>query len=107
MNMSFNNNSFYHFIMLKIKVLNFNLYTSLNVFSKISGNIVDIYTMKFISKILNEVMNVLILQWCVFFLCLCTVYSITSRNNALISNFGGGFRCKSEYPWSIIEVKNH
>jgi len=25
--------------MLKIKVLNFNLYTSLNVFSKISGNI--------------------------------------------------------------------
>ncbi|KAF0703624.1 Uncharacterized protein FWK35_00036207, partial [Aphis craccivora] len=24
---------------------------------------------------------------------------ITSRNNAPISNFGGGFRCKSEYPW--------
>ncbi|KAF0751729.1 Uncharacterized protein FWK35_00029513, partial [Aphis craccivora] len=31
---------------------------------------------------------------------------ITSRNNAPISNIGGGFRCKSEYPWCIIEVKN-
>ncbi|KAE9531247.1 hypothetical protein AGLY_010453, partial [Aphis glycines] len=28
---------------------------------------------------------------------------ITSRNNAPISNYGGGFRCKSEYPWCIIE----
>ncbi|KAF0773185.1 Uncharacterized protein FWK35_00002041 [Aphis craccivora] len=28
------------------------------------------------------------------------------RNNAPISNFGGGFRCKSEYPWCIIEVKS-
>ncbi|KAF0768677.1 Uncharacterized protein FWK35_00028840 [Aphis craccivora] len=28
-------------------------------------------------------------------------HSITSRNNAPISNFGGGFRCKSEYPWCI------
>ncbi|KAF0763034.1 Uncharacterized protein FWK35_00013233 [Aphis craccivora] len=26
-----------------------------------------------------------------------------SRNNAPISNYGGGFRCKSEYPWCIIE----
>ncbi|KAF0704206.1 Uncharacterized protein FWK35_00029222 [Aphis craccivora] len=34
------------------------------------------------------------------------VYSITSRNNAPISNYGGGFRCKSEYPWCIIEVKS-
>ncbi|KAF0747801.1 Uncharacterized protein FWK35_00023772, partial [Aphis craccivora] len=33
-----------------------------------------------------------------FFVCL-----LTSRNNAPISNFGGGFRCKSEYPWCIIE----
>ncbi|KAE9533272.1 hypothetical protein AGLY_009313 [Aphis glycines] len=31
---------------------------------------------------------------------------ITSRNNASISNFVGGFRWKSEYPWCIIEVKN-
>ncbi|KAF0757360.1 Uncharacterized protein FWK35_00010349, partial [Aphis craccivora] len=30
---------------------------------------------------------------------------ITSRNNAPISNYGGGFRCKSEYPWCILEVK--
>ncbi|KAF0716261.1 Uncharacterized protein FWK35_00021802 [Aphis craccivora] len=30
---------------------------------------------------------------------------ITSRNNAPISNYRGGFRCKSEYPWCIIEIK--
>ncbi|KAF0764475.1 Uncharacterized protein FWK35_00024160, partial [Aphis craccivora] len=30
---------------------------------------------------------------------------ITSRNNAPISNYGGGFRCKSEYPWCIIGKK--
>ncbi|KAE9523426.1 hypothetical protein AGLY_015978 [Aphis glycines] len=30
---------------------------------------------------------------------------ITSRNNAPISNYGGGFRCKSEYPWCIIETR--
>ncbi|KAF0768750.1 Uncharacterized protein FWK35_00003141 [Aphis craccivora] len=42
-------------------------------------------------------MNVLILQCVFFFLCV-SVYSITSRNNAPISNFGGGFRCKTEYP---------
>ncbi|KAF0769731.1 Uncharacterized protein FWK35_00023678 [Aphis craccivora] len=41
-----------------------------------------------------------------FFLCLCTLYSITSRNNAPISKYRGGFRCKSEYPWCIIEVKS-
>ncbi|KAE9545436.1 hypothetical protein AGLY_000979 [Aphis glycines] len=31
--------------------------------------------------------------------------NITSRNNAPISNYGGGFRCKSEYPWCIMEFK--
>ncbi|KAF0711401.1 Uncharacterized protein FWK35_00036947 [Aphis craccivora] len=40
---------------------------------------------------------------CVFFFVFVSVYSITSRNNAPISNYGGGFRCKSEYPWCIIE----
>ncbi|KAF0703001.1 Uncharacterized protein FWK35_00035833, partial [Aphis craccivora] len=40
-----------------------------------------------------------------FFFFFVSVYSITSRNNAPISNYGGGFRCKSEYPWCIIEVK--
>ncbi|KAF0754512.1 Uncharacterized protein FWK35_00036814 [Aphis craccivora] len=35
-----------------------------------------------------------------------SVYNITSRNNAPISNYGGGFRCKSEYPWCIIKVKS-
>ncbi|KAF0761596.1 Uncharacterized protein FWK35_00012508 [Aphis craccivora] len=39
---------------------------------------------------------------CVFL----SVYSITSRNNAPISKLGDGFRCKSEYPWCIIEVKS-
>ncbi|KAE9536794.1 hypothetical protein AGLY_006856 [Aphis glycines] len=38
---------------------------------------------------------------CVFF----CVYIITSQNNALISNFGGGFRWKNEYSWCIIESK--
>ncbi|KAF0762906.1 Uncharacterized protein FWK35_00026977 [Aphis craccivora] len=41
---------------------------------------------------------------CVFFF--VSVYSITSRNNTPISNFGGGFQCKSEYPWCIIKVKS-
>ncbi|KAF0751664.1 Uncharacterized protein FWK35_00023642 [Aphis craccivora] len=40
---------------------------------------------------------------CFFFFCVCV--QLTSRNNAPISNFGGDFRCKSEYPWCIIEVK--
>ncbi|KAF0714282.1 serine protease snake-like isoform X2, partial [Aphis craccivora] len=39
---------------------------------------------------------------CIDFTMMCfvcvSVYSITSRNNAPISNFGGGFRWKSEYP---------
>ncbi|KAF0753059.1 Uncharacterized protein FWK35_00017543 [Aphis craccivora] len=35
-----------------------------------------------------------------------SVYSITSQNNVPISNFGGGFRWKSEYPWRSIEVKS-
>ncbi|KAF0700368.1 Uncharacterized protein FWK35_00035847, partial [Aphis craccivora] len=41
---------------------------------------------------------------CFFFF--VSVYSITSRNNDPISNYGCGFRCKSEYPWCIIEVKS-
>ncbi|KAF0763214.1 Uncharacterized protein FWK35_00008694 [Aphis craccivora] len=35
-------------------------------------------------------------------MCFFSVYRITNRNNAPISNFGGGFRWKSEYPWCII-----
>ncbi|KAF0718680.1 Uncharacterized protein FWK35_00028554, partial [Aphis craccivora] len=34
-----------------------------------------------------------------------SVYSITSQNNASISNFGDGFRWQNEYPWFIKEVK--
>ncbi|KAF0754825.1 UDP-glucuronosyltransferase 2C1-like isoform X2, partial [Aphis craccivora] len=30
---------------------------------------------------------------------------ITSRNNAPISYFGGGFRCKSEYPWWLVHYR--
>ncbi|KAF0746724.1 Uncharacterized protein FWK35_00032333, partial [Aphis craccivora] len=33
--------------------------------------------------------------------CIDFTMIITSRNNAPISNYGGGFRCKSEYPWCI------
>ncbi|KAE9523503.1 hypothetical protein AGLY_016055 [Aphis glycines] len=36
--------------------------------------------------------------------CIDFTMIITSRNNAPISNYGGGFRCKSEYPWCIIEI---
>ncbi|KAF0751436.1 interferon-inducible double-stranded RNA-dependent protein kinase activator A [Aphis craccivora] len=38
--------------------------------------------------------------------CIDFTMIITSRNNVPISNFGGAFRCKSEYPWCIIEVKS-
>ncbi|KAF0765103.1 Uncharacterized protein FWK35_00003523 [Aphis craccivora] len=63
-------------------------------------------------RILSEAMNVLILQCCVFLdsersdECIDFTMIITSRNNAPISNYRGGFRCKSEYPWCIIEVKS-
>ncbi|KAE9526162.1 hypothetical protein AGLY_013793 [Aphis glycines] len=32
--------------------------------------------------------------------------TITSRNNAPILNYGGGFRSKSEYPWCIIQCSD-
>ncbi|KAE9541284.1 hypothetical protein AGLY_004529 [Aphis glycines] len=35
--------------------------------------------------------------------CIDFTMIITSQNNASISNFGGGFRWKGEYPWCIIE----
>ncbi|KAF0748197.1 Uncharacterized protein FWK35_00027844 [Aphis craccivora] len=38
--------------------------------------------------------------------CIDFTMIITSRNNAPISNYRSGFRCKSEYPWCIIEVKS-
>ncbi|KAF0755707.1 Uncharacterized protein FWK35_00022902 [Aphis craccivora] len=41
---------------------------------------------------------------CVFFF-FVSVNSITSRNNAPISNYRGGFRCKSEYHWCIKRSK--
>ncbi|KAE9529779.1 hypothetical protein AGLY_011875 [Aphis glycines] len=37
--------------------------------------------------------------------CIDFTMIITSRNNASIPNFGGGFRWKNEYSWCIIEVK--
>ncbi|KAE9542404.1 hypothetical protein AGLY_003531, partial [Aphis glycines] len=39
------------------------------------------------------------------FFCL-SMYNITFRNNASISNFGGGFQWQSKYPWCIIEIKS-
>ncbi|KAF0767057.1 Uncharacterized protein FWK35_00024328 [Aphis craccivora] len=38
--------------------------------------------------------------------CIDFTMLITSRNNAPIPKFGGGFRCKSEYLWCIIGVKS-
>ncbi|KAF0766824.1 Uncharacterized protein FWK35_00016504 [Aphis craccivora] len=49
-------------------------------------------------------MNVLILQYDVFFF--FGMCSITCRNNASISIIGGGFRWQIKYPWCIIEVKS-
>ncbi|KAF0756975.1 Uncharacterized protein FWK35_00009669 [Aphis craccivora] len=37
--------------------------------------------------------------------CIDFTMIITSQNNAPISNYGGGFRCNSEYPWCIIEYR--
>ncbi|KAF0760833.1 Uncharacterized protein FWK35_00004384, partial [Aphis craccivora] len=39
--------------------------------------------------------------------CIDFTMIITSQNNAPISNFGGGFRCKSEHPWCIIEFQKN
>ncbi|KAF0760636.1 Uncharacterized protein FWK35_00035899 [Aphis craccivora] len=39
---------------------------------------------------------------CVFFF--VSVYTRTCRNNASISNFGGGFRYQNESSWCIGEV---
>ncbi|KAE9536711.1 hypothetical protein AGLY_006944 [Aphis glycines] len=41
---------------------------------------------------------------CDFFFVFVFIYSITCRNNALILNFGAGFRLQSEYFWCIIEI---
>ncbi|KAF0743293.1 Uncharacterized protein FWK35_00023227, partial [Aphis craccivora] len=38
--------------------------------------------------------------------CIDFTMIISSRNNASISNFKGGFRWKSEYPWCTIGVKS-
>ncbi|KAF0748603.1 Uncharacterized protein FWK35_00022616 [Aphis craccivora] len=39
---------------------------------------------------------------CIDFTMMCVFFFLFFQ----ISNYGGGFRCKSEYPWCIIEVKN-
>ncbi|KAF0721303.1 Uncharacterized protein FWK35_00034536 [Aphis craccivora] len=39
---------------------------------------------------------------CIDFTMMCVIF----LSNAPISNFGGGFRCKSEYPWCILEIKS-
>ncbi|KAE9543901.1 hypothetical protein AGLY_001879 [Aphis glycines] len=43
----------------------------------------------------------------VFFFVCVSVYSITIRNNASISNFGSGLRWKSEYPRCIIKFSKN
>ncbi|KAF0766241.1 Uncharacterized protein FWK35_00003309, partial [Aphis craccivora] len=90
-----------------IQIINFNTQCSLKILRVILNYLLifEIIIIIICFWILNKVKNVLILQCVFFFLCV-SVYSITSRNNAPISNFGGGFRCKNEYPWCIIEVKS-
>ncbi|KAF0764701.1 Uncharacterized protein FWK35_00002819 [Aphis craccivora] len=39
--------------------------------------------------------------------CIDFTMLITSGNNAPISNYKGGFRCKSEYPWCIIKFSKN
>ncbi|KAF0760900.1 Uncharacterized protein FWK35_00011277 [Aphis craccivora] len=39
--------------------------------------------------------------------CIDFTMIMTSRNNTSISNFVGGFRCKSEYAWFIIEFQKN
>ncbi|KAF0751087.1 Uncharacterized protein FWK35_00018972 [Aphis craccivora] len=50
---------------------------------------------------------------CVFFFVFVSVHSISSRNNAPISNYGGGFRCKTplelrmvQFCWTVLK-KNY
>ncbi|KAF0732493.1 Uncharacterized protein FWK35_00021693 [Aphis craccivora] len=62
---------------------------------------IDIITIS--SEQSDECIDFTMMCVCFFFV---SVYSITSVNNAPISNYGGGFRCKEEYPWCIIEVKS-
>ncbi|KAE9540084.1 hypothetical protein AGLY_005336 [Aphis glycines] len=61
-------------------------------------------------QILNKICNSMCLNFVLLLSdsersdeCIDFTMIITSRNNASISNFGGGFRWKSEYPWCIIE----
>ncbi|KAF0708619.1 Uncharacterized protein FWK35_00032317 [Aphis craccivora] len=51
--------------------------------------------------ILSGAMNVLILRCFFFFICVCVH---ECRNNASISNYGGGFRWQNESSWCIGEV---
>ena len=79
------------FFVLRDKTLHFNIYLTLPLIfldSERSDECID-FTMM-----------------CVFFFVFVSVYSITSRNNAPISNFRGGFWRKSEYPWCNIQVKS-
>ncbi|KAE9533969.1 hypothetical protein AGLY_008705 [Aphis glycines] len=77
-------------------------YKPLKIHLTYEQNLESNYKIKEGRQILNEVMDILILQGCVFFVFIY-VYSITYRNNASISNFRGGFRWQSEYPLCIIE----
>ncbi|KAF0752535.1 Uncharacterized protein FWK35_00021861 [Aphis craccivora] len=56
------------------------------------------------SYILNGVMNVDFTMMCVFFF--VSVYSITSRNNAPISNFGGEVKRKN-FPTVLKKIEKN
>ncbi|KAF0758244.1 Uncharacterized protein FWK35_00009198, partial [Aphis craccivora] len=87
----------YLYLFIEIKILS-------EAINALGGFWLKIYLTKPIGNVLDSERS----EECIDFTMMCvfffvSVYSITSRNNAPISNYGGGFRCKSEYPWCIIE----
>ncbi|KAF0756942.1 Uncharacterized protein FWK35_00015905 [Aphis craccivora] len=83
----------------KMSITNISKSISIGLPNKYKGeNMEEFYNSRTIKDIVYFILSIVIK--------ICRIIrSITSRNNALISNFGGGFRCKSEYPWCIIVVK--
>ncbi|KAF0760719.1 Uncharacterized protein FWK35_00010454 [Aphis craccivora] len=90
-------------VMINAKI-NFNKYNEKEKIFTIKNHknkLLDLANLLIINKQLKENLNSDRSDECIDFTMI-----ITNRNNAPISNFGGGFRCKSEYPWCIIEVKS-
>jgi len=84
-------------LLLRFKIIYINVsdtFFRLRCFRYYQSNIIDKWLMYWFY---NDV---------VFFVCLVSLYSITCRNNASISNFRSGFRWQSKYHWYIIQIKS-